>query len=38
MADYKPSVPVRLDNIEDLEKYRPRGYHPVLIGDVFAKG
>jgi len=28
----------RLDNIEDLEKYRPGGYHPVSIGDVFAKG
>lgn len=28
----------RLDNIEDLEKYCPGEYHPVSIGDVFAKG
>ncbi|KAF8340309.1 kinase-like domain-containing protein [Cantharellus anzutake] len=26
----------RLDNIEDLTKYRPGGYHPVSVGDVFA--
>ena len=28
----------RVDNIEDLEKYRLGGYHPVSIGDAFAKG
>jgi serine/threonine-protein kinase SRPK3 len=27
-----------LDNVEDLEKYRPGGFHPVSIGDVFAGG
>ncbi|KAF8887120.1 kinase-like protein [Infundibulicybe gibba] len=28
----------RLDDIEDLEKYCPGGYHPVSIGDVFSNG
>ncbi|KZT06982.1 kinase-like protein [Laetiporus sulphureus 93-53] len=28
----------RLDDIEDLEKYRPGGFHPVTIGQVFAGG
>ncbi|KAM6503083.1 Protein kinase-like domain containing protein [Amanita muscaria] len=30
--------PSRLDDIEDLELYRPGGFHPVSIGDVFANG
>jgi hypothetical protein len=28
----------RLDDVEDLEKYRPGGYHPVSIGDIFSRG
>ncbi|OBZ77877.1 hypothetical protein A0H81_01584 [Grifola frondosa] len=28
----------RLDDIEDLEKYRPGGFHPVSVGDVFNGG
>ncbi|OBZ66548.1 hypothetical protein A0H81_13389 [Grifola frondosa] len=28
----------RLDDIEDLEKYRPGGFHPVSVGDFFDGG
>jgi serine/threonine-protein kinase SRPK3 len=31
-------VPSRLDNIENVEEYRPGGFHPISIGDVLAKG
>ncbi len=31
---YKPS---RLSNVENLELYRPGGYHPVHIGDQLEK-
>ncbi|KAK7045345.1 hypothetical protein VNI00_007594 [Paramarasmius palmivorus] len=31
-------VPTRLDYVEDLEKYRPGGYHPVCIGDTLQNG
>lgn len=27
--------PPRVDNIEDVENYRPGGFHPISIGDVF---
>jgi serine/threonine protein kinase len=27
-----------LDGVEDVEDYRPGGFHPVAIGDVFAEG
>ncbi|KAF5383682.1 hypothetical protein D9615_003640 [Tricholomella constricta] len=30
--------PSRLDNVEYVEGYRPGGFHPVAIGDVFAQG
>ena len=30
--------PSQLDYVEDLEKYRPGGLHPVAIGDTFAHG
>ena len=26
------------ENVEDLERYRPGGYHPVLLGDKFCAG
>ena len=29
--------PTNLDDVEDIEEYRPGGFHPVHIGDVFAK-
>ena len=32
---YQPSA---LDNIEELENYRPGGLGPVHVGDVFANG
>lgn len=28
---------LHLDDVEDLEKYRPGGFHPLSIGDVFAE-
>lgn len=31
-------VPSRLDNIENVEEYRPGGFHPISVGDVLAKG
>lgn len=31
-------VPPHLDDIEDVEAYRPGGFHPVSIGDCFAQG
>lgn len=31
-------VPSRLDGIEDVEDYRPGGFHPISIGDCFAQG
>lgn len=31
-------MPPRFDNVESVEKYHPGGFHPVQIGDVFAKG
>jgi serine/threonine-protein kinase SRPK3 len=31
-------IPSRLDGIEDVEEYRPGGYHPISIGDVFGRG
>ncbi|KAF8962533.1 kinase-like domain-containing protein [Flammula alnicola] len=34
-ARFQPS---RLDDIEYIEDYRPGGFHPVAIGDVFAQG
>lgn len=30
--------PSRLDNVEDLEAYRPGGFHPVHLGDTLAEG
>lgn len=30
--------PSRLGDVEDLELYRPGGFHPVSIGDIFANG
>ncbi|KAF8810776.1 kinase-like protein [Phlegmacium glaucopus] len=30
--------PSQLDDIEYVEDYRPGGFHPVVIGDVFAQG
>ena len=35
MSQYRMSG---LDNIENVEMYRPGGFHPVSIGDVFANG
>lgn len=31
-------IPSRLDEVEDVEEYRPGGFHPMSIGDVFAGG
>ena len=31
-------IPSRLCNIEDIEDYRPGGYHPISIGDTFDQG
>lgn len=31
-------LPTRLQRTEDLESYRPGGFHPVSIGDCFAQG
>ncbi|KAK0228692.1 kinase-like domain-containing protein [Armillaria fumosa] len=31
-------IPSRLDEVEDVEEYRPGGFHPMSIGDVFADG
>ncbi|RFU25889.1 hypothetical protein B7463_g10456, partial [Scytalidium lignicola] len=28
----------RLDYIEDVQRYRPGGYHPVMLGDILGKG
>jgi len=31
-------VPSRLENVENVEEYRPGGFHSISIGDVLAKG
>lgn len=31
-------IPSRLEGIEDIEDYRPGGYHPISIGDIFDQG
>ena len=31
-------IPSRLDAIENIENYRPGGYHPIYIGDTFDHG
>ena len=31
-------VPSSLDKVEDIEEYRPGGFHPISIGDLLAKG
>ncbi|KAH0839399.1 kinase-like domain-containing protein [Lanmaoa asiatica] len=30
-------IPLQLDEIESVEEYRPGGFHPILIGDSFAR-
>ncbi|KAJ5918529.1 Kinase-like protein [Penicillium verhagenii] len=30
--------PLMADNIENIERYQPGGFHPVLLGDTFADG
>jgi serine/threonine protein kinase len=30
--------PSQLDEIEGIEEYRPGGFHPIVIGDLFAHG
>ncbi|KAF9563706.1 hypothetical protein CPC08DRAFT_816440 [Agrocybe pediades] len=31
-------LPSRLDRVEDIEDYQPRGFHPISIGDTFDHG
>ncbi|EPS98286.1 hypothetical protein FOMPIDRAFT_130103 [Fomitopsis schrenkii] len=31
-------IPSRLDDIEDVERYCPGGFHPISIGDTFSQG
>jgi serine/threonine protein kinase len=31
-------IPSQLYNVENVEEYRPGGYHPIVIGDLFADG
>ncbi|TFK27481.1 kinase-like protein [Coprinopsis marcescibilis] len=35
---FRHFIPPQLDEIEDLEGYRPGGYHPISIGDVYDHG
>ncbi|KAJ3920571.1 kinase-like domain-containing protein [Lentinula edodes] len=33
-----PFIPSQLDEVEDVDNYRPGGFHPVQIGDKFSAG
>ncbi|KAH7876539.1 uncharacterized protein C8R40DRAFT_1042251 [Lentinula edodes] len=38
LAFESPFIPSQLDEVENVDNYRPGGFHPVKIGDNFSAG